>query len=145
MRPRTFSDLTASLLKKGIDSHVDMEFMPEDFVYGVMEDYNNNGTCTSSPNEAQRLINKFPKDVGILSEQLEDEGMDIINSFSNPEGFLCQVVIEDANNIIYDHCDTFRKLYDKGEKFTLTQTLANKIKKEVNQERLRRQSRERDF
>ena len=127
---KDFAELTKRELKNMLYDYIGTPTYAGDLPFLLFESYNADGTFTYSTAESVELIKKYFNDFGEIVERIKEEGLDVINPFDNPEAFVVQMLLEEANKLLFD-CETVEELNNEGDEFELTEELAKKIADEL--------------
>lgn len=127
---KNFAELTKRELKDKLYDYIGTSTYAGDLPYLLFGEYNADGTFTYSTAESVELIKQYFDDFGEIVERIKDEGLDVINPFDNPEAFIVQMLLEEADNLLFD-CETVGELSNDGDEFETTEELAKKIAEEL--------------
>lgn len=127
---KDFAELTKRELKNMLYDYIGTPTYAGDLPFLLFESYNADGTFTYSTAESVELIKKYFNDFGEIVERIKEEGLDVINPFDNPKAFVVQMLLEEANKLLFD-CETVEELNNEGDEFELTEELAKKIADEL--------------
>lgn len=124
----TLKNWTIEAIMAELEELEGQEVYGADLGYKVFERYNVDGSYTYSTNEAIKWIGEFFSEIGDVTDNLEEEGLEYPNPFKEPETFQLVVMLNVASEIL-GQCETVTAFWD--DEFILDNTTIKQITKEL--------------
>lgn len=125
-----FNDITKDAITDKLEEYIGTKMYAGDMAYVLLEQYNADGTFTYSSEESKQIIKDNFEDFGELVDDMEANGLQVYNPFTESEAFVVSCLIENAN-IMLCGSKSWNELNNGGNEFELTEEIAKAIASEI--------------
>lgn len=125
----TIKEFMVDVLMDKLDEYEGNSMTGGDMSYELLSQYNCDGSYTYSTYEAKEWIKMHFDELGEIVDNMTEEGFSPVNVFNNPEGFMVQIMLYVASDML-GQCDTVNEVWN--DEFILDAETITKIKEELN-------------
>lgn len=123
-------EFVADVLMDKLDEYEGTSSYGCDLAYILLQQYNVDGSYTYSTYEAKQWVASCFDELGDIVNDMTEEGIPPCNVFDNPEGFMVQIMLYVAGELL-GQCDTVNEFWNEEQE--LTEEIIAKIKEELNE------------
>ena len=126
----TIKEFVIDVLKDKLDEYEGNSTYGADLAFYLLQQYNVDGSYTYSTYKAKQWVASCFDELGDIVNDMTEEGIPPCNVFDSPEGFMVQIMLYVAGELL-GQCDTVNAFWNEEQE--LTEEIVTKIKEELNE------------